>query len=147
MAIVSKSFHISTTLSGFSINFFSVSSFQTKVVDIAQRISKLKWQWAGHIVRRADGHLAGGPTRLRGVVGSRWHRTGHAGNQLGRPMFSSGQQRADNDDDDEVAFLNVNYLFFIFSDKMPLLPCRRFQSYFFLIIELEDSVHGILKYS
>ena len=50
-----------------------------KVVDIAQRISNLKWQWAGHIARRwMDGHhLAGGPTttsRLRGVVGCRWYR-------------------------------------------------------------------------
>ena len=27
--------------------------------------------------------------------GCRWHRTGHAGNQLGKPMFSSGQQQAD----------------------------------------------------
>ena len=45
-----------------------------------------------------DGHLPDGPTtssRLRGVVGCRWHRTGHAGNQLGRPMFSSGQHRAE----------------------------------------------------
>ena len=28
---------------------------RTKVADIARRISKLKWQWAGHIVRRSDG--------------------------------------------------------------------------------------------
>ncbi len=28
---------------------------RTKVSDIAQRISKLKWQWAGHIARRTDG--------------------------------------------------------------------------------------------
>ena len=27
----------------------------TKIVDIALRTSKLKWQWAGHITRRADG--------------------------------------------------------------------------------------------
>ena len=27
----------------------------TKVTDIARRISKLKWQWAGHICRRTDG--------------------------------------------------------------------------------------------
>ncbi|CAH0677679.1 unnamed protein product [Spodoptera exigua] len=27
---------------------------RTKVIDIAQRISKLKWQWAGHICRRTD---------------------------------------------------------------------------------------------
>jgi len=28
---------------------------RTKVIDIALRISKLKWQWAGHISRRTDG--------------------------------------------------------------------------------------------
>ncbi|CAH2237951.1 jg4645 [Pararge aegeria aegeria] len=28
---------------------------RTKVTDIAQRVAKLKWQWAGHIARRADG--------------------------------------------------------------------------------------------
>ena len=27
---------------------------RTKVTDIAERISKLKWQWAGHICRRTD---------------------------------------------------------------------------------------------
>ncbi|CAH2244108.1 jg5119 [Pararge aegeria aegeria] len=28
---------------------------RTRVTDIAQRVAKLKWQWAGHIVRRTDG--------------------------------------------------------------------------------------------
>ncbi|CAH2235482.1 jg8947 [Pararge aegeria aegeria] len=28
---------------------------RTRVTDIAQRVAKLKWQWAGHIVRRKDG--------------------------------------------------------------------------------------------
>jgi hypothetical protein len=28
----------------------------TKVTDIAHRISMLKWQWAGHISRRTDNH-------------------------------------------------------------------------------------------
>ena len=45
-----------------------------------------------------EGHWPGEPmtsSRLRGVVGCRWHRTGYAGNKLGRPLFSSGQQRAD----------------------------------------------------
>ncbi|CAH2269361.1 jg14066 [Pararge aegeria aegeria] len=27
---------------------------RTKVTDIAQRVAKLKWQWAGHIARRTD---------------------------------------------------------------------------------------------
>ncbi|CAH2269962.1 jg9705 [Pararge aegeria aegeria] len=28
---------------------------RTRVTDTAQRVAKLKWQWAGHIVRRKDG--------------------------------------------------------------------------------------------
>ncbi|CAH2216892.1 jg8059 [Pararge aegeria aegeria] len=28
---------------------------RTKVTDIAQRVAKQKWQWAGHIARRTDG--------------------------------------------------------------------------------------------
>ncbi|CAH2217757.1 jg4381 [Pararge aegeria aegeria] len=28
---------------------------RTRVTDIAQKVAKLKWQWAGHIVRRKDG--------------------------------------------------------------------------------------------
>ncbi|CAH2242853.1 jg26487 [Pararge aegeria aegeria] len=28
---------------------------RTRVTDIAQRVAKLKWQWARHIVRRKDG--------------------------------------------------------------------------------------------
>ncbi|CAH2236485.1 jg21245 [Pararge aegeria aegeria] len=28
---------------------------RTRVTDIAQRVAKLKWQWAAHIVRRRDG--------------------------------------------------------------------------------------------
>ena len=28
---------------------------RTKVTDVARRIAKLKWQWAGHIARRTDG--------------------------------------------------------------------------------------------
>ncbi|CAH2267712.1 jg14161 [Pararge aegeria aegeria] len=28
---------------------------RTKVNDIAQRVAKLKWQWAGHIAGRTDG--------------------------------------------------------------------------------------------
>ncbi|CAH2217639.1 jg24 [Pararge aegeria aegeria] len=43
---------------------------RTGVTDIAQRIAKLKWQWAGHIVRRKDGRW--GPKVLK------WQpRTGH----------------------------------------------------------------------
>ncbi|CAH2246337.1 jg2221 [Pararge aegeria aegeria] len=28
---------------------------RTRVTDIAQRVAKLKWQWAGHIAPRTDG--------------------------------------------------------------------------------------------
>ncbi|CAH2210522.1 jg10823 [Pararge aegeria aegeria] len=28
---------------------------RTRFTDIAQRVAKLKWQWAGHIARRTDG--------------------------------------------------------------------------------------------
>ncbi|CAH2241948.1 jg9066 [Pararge aegeria aegeria] len=28
---------------------------RTRVTDLAQRVAKLKWQWAGHIARRTDG--------------------------------------------------------------------------------------------
>ncbi|CAH2243696.1 jg8756 [Pararge aegeria aegeria] len=65
---------------------------RTKVTDIAQRVAKLKWQWAGHIVRRKDGRwgpkvlewqprtgkrsVGRPPTRwiddIKRVAGSRW---------------------------------------------------------------------------
>ena len=67
---------------------------RTKVTDIAHRISKLKWQWAGHISRRTDNRwskralewrprlgkrsVGRPPTRwsddLRRVAGSGWMR-------------------------------------------------------------------------
>ncbi|CAH2260562.1 jg18264 [Pararge aegeria aegeria] len=28
---------------------------RTRVTDIAQRVAKLKWKWAGHIARKTDG--------------------------------------------------------------------------------------------
>ncbi|CAH2236034.1 jg7325 [Pararge aegeria aegeria] len=65
---------------------------RTRVTDITQRVAKLKWQLAGHIVRRRDGRwgpkvlewqprtgkrsVGRPPTRrtddLRRVAGSRW---------------------------------------------------------------------------
>ncbi|CAH2236015.1 jg7307 [Pararge aegeria aegeria] len=49
---------------------------RTRVTDIAQRVAKLKWQWAGHIVRRKDGRW--GPKALE------WQpRTGKR--SVGRP--------------------------------------------------------------
>ncbi|KAI8441762.1 hypothetical protein MSG28_005454 [Choristoneura fumiferana] len=67
---------------------------RTKVTDIARRIAKLKWQWAGHIARRTDGRwgqkvlewrprtgrraVGRPPTRwsddLVKIAGSRWMR-------------------------------------------------------------------------
>ena len=73
-------------------------------------VTDLKMLWASHIVRCSDGRwgkkilewrphmgrrsVRRPPGRLRGVVGCRWHQTGQTGNQLGRPVFSSGQQQA-----------------------------------------------------
>ncbi|CAH2208809.1 jg575 [Pararge aegeria aegeria] len=68
---------------------------RTRVNDIAQRVAKLKWQWAGHIARRTDGRwvlkvlewrprtgkrsVGRPPTRwtddIRRVAGSRWRQT------------------------------------------------------------------------
>ena len=97
---------------------------RTKVVDIAERISKLKCPLplqltnpigSLHIPKigrpigqkdtgvettygKAQHEMATWQMDRRprqGVVECRRHRTGHAGNQLGRPMFSIGQQQAD----------------------------------------------------
>ncbi|CAH2209482.1 jg25745 [Pararge aegeria aegeria] len=60
---------------------------RTRVTDIAQRVAKLKWKWAGHIVWRIDGRwgrkVLESPPRvgrpptswtddIRRVAGSRW---------------------------------------------------------------------------
>ncbi|CAH2237376.1 jg10504 [Pararge aegeria aegeria] len=65
---------------------------RTRVTDIAQRVAKLKWQWAGHIARRTDGRWGlkvlewrprtgkrsvgrpptSGRDDIRRVAGSRW---------------------------------------------------------------------------
>ncbi|CAH2267590.1 jg11879 [Pararge aegeria aegeria] len=39
---------------------------RTRVTDIAQRVAKLKWQWAGYIARWTDD--------IRRVAGSRWRQ-------------------------------------------------------------------------
>ncbi|CAH2229499.1 jg20871 [Pararge aegeria aegeria] len=49
---------------------------RTRVTDIAQRVAKLKWQWAGYIARRTDG--------LWGLYVLEWRpRTGKR--SVGRP--------------------------------------------------------------
>ncbi|CAH2237416.1 jg11271 [Pararge aegeria aegeria] len=94
---------------------------RTRVTDIAQRVAKLMWQWAGHIVRRKDGrwgskvqHLGNGSPELlsaalvdpqRGgqatlsasqvAAGSKWHRTVEFGTPYKRPMSSSGRLSVD----------------------------------------------------
>ncbi|KAJ8706366.1 hypothetical protein PYW08_010992 [Mythimna loreyi] len=97
---------------------------RTKIADIAKRIAKLKWQWAGHIARRTDclwgrkvlewrsrtGRRSVGrpPTRwtddLVRFAGSRWMQDAQDRSlwrRLGRPMSSSGRLSAEmmmNDD-------------------------------------------------
>ncbi|CAH2245334.1 jg4444 [Pararge aegeria aegeria] len=54
-----------------------------RVTDIAQRVAKLKWLWAGHIFRRKDGRwgpkvlerqLTPWTSDIMRVAGSRWTR-------------------------------------------------------------------------
>ncbi|CAH2231720.1 jg14303 [Pararge aegeria aegeria] len=98
---------------------------RTKVTDIAQRISKLKWQWASHVCRRTDGlwgrrvlewrpridkrSVGRPPARwtddLKKVAGCGWMRKAEAvfgGALLERPMFNSGRLLAVDDDDDYI---------------------------------------------
>jgi hypothetical protein len=44
---------------------------RTKVIDIAHRISMLKWQWAGHISRRTDNRWGKRVLELRPRLGKR----------------------------------------------------------------------------
>ncbi|CAH2232298.1 jg21680 [Pararge aegeria aegeria] len=90
---------------------------RTRVTDIAQRVAKLKWQWAGHIVRRKDGRWGpkvlewqprtgkrsvgdpqrGGQTTLGAsqvAAGSKRH-TVEFGTPYKRPMSSSGRLSVD----------------------------------------------------
>ncbi|CAH2232920.1 jg12423 [Pararge aegeria aegeria] len=75
---------------------------RTRVTEIAQRVAKLKWQWAGHIARRTDGRWGlkvlewrprTGKRRwtddIRRVAGS---RSGKRKLPTNRPMSSSGRQ-------------------------------------------------------
>ncbi|CAH2234109.1 jg1188 [Pararge aegeria aegeria] len=89
---------------------------RTKVTDIAQRVAKLKWQWAGHIVRRKDGRwgpkvlewqprtgkrsVGRPPTRWTDdikpvAVGSKRLRIVELGTPYKRPMSSSGRLSVD----------------------------------------------------
>ncbi|CAH2236490.1 jg21250 [Pararge aegeria aegeria] len=44
---------------------------RTKVTDIAQRISKLKWQWAGHVCHRCPGGWGRRVLECRPRIGKR----------------------------------------------------------------------------
>ena len=44
---------------------------RTNVIDIAQRISRLKWQWAGHICRRTDDRWSKRVSEQRPRLGKR----------------------------------------------------------------------------
>ncbi|CAH2243454.1 jg9370 [Pararge aegeria aegeria] len=84
---------------------------RTRVTDIAQRVAKLKWQWAGHIVRRKDGRWGpelvsaalvgpqrGGETTFSAsqvAAGSKRLRTVELGTPYKRPMFRSGRLSVD----------------------------------------------------
>ncbi|CAH2226665.1 jg3174 [Pararge aegeria aegeria] len=86
---------------------------RTRVTDRAQRVAKLKWQWAGHIARRTYGHwglkvlewrprtgkrsVGRPPTRWTsgeslGAAGGKRPRTVDCGSPYKRPMSSSGRQ-------------------------------------------------------
>ncbi|CAH2233772.1 jg11777 [Pararge aegeria aegeria] len=97
------------------ISKYKISTYQSKltasVTNIARLVVKLKWQWAGHIVRRTDGtwrpkvlewqprtgkrSVGRPPTRwtdyIRRVAGSRWIQAAqNRGIPYKRPMSSSG---------------------------------------------------------
>ncbi|CAH2240682.1 jg25706 [Pararge aegeria aegeria] len=86
---------------------------RTRVTDIAQRVAKLKWQWAGHIARRTDGRWGlkvlewrprtgkrsvGRPqtrwtakiSESLGAAGGKRPRTVDCGTPYKRPMSNSG---------------------------------------------------------
>ncbi|CAH2243649.1 jg26124 [Pararge aegeria aegeria] len=44
---------------------------RTRVTDIAQRVAKLKWKWAGHIARRTDGRWGSKVLEWRPRTGKR----------------------------------------------------------------------------
>ncbi|CAH2216181.1 jg23173 [Pararge aegeria aegeria] len=91
---------------------------RTRVTDIAQRVAKLKWQWAGHIVRRRGGrwghkvlewqprtgkrNVGRPPTRwtddirrAQVAAGSKRHKTVEFGTSYKRPLSSSGRLSID----------------------------------------------------
>ncbi|CAH2234711.1 jg4697 [Pararge aegeria aegeria] len=91
---------------------------RTRVSDIAQRVAKLKWQWAGHIVRRGmdvgfprcsngspvlvnaalvdprrDGRTKLGASQV--AAGLKRHKTVEFGTPYKRPVSSSGRLSVD----------------------------------------------------
>ncbi|CAH2268878.1 jg21149 [Pararge aegeria aegeria] len=100
---------------------------RTTVTDIAQRVAKLKWQWAGHIVQSKDGRWGpkvlewqprtgkrsddpqrGGQTTLSAsqvAAGSKRHRTVEFGTPYKRPMSGSGRLSVD-----EIMMMKMIYV-------------------------------------
>ncbi|CAH2244235.1 jg20179 [Pararge aegeria aegeria] len=81
----------------------------TRVTDIAQRVAKLKWQWAGHIARRTDGRWGpkadrswSNPNEVdRRHQARRWEPLDTSGTKpWRRPMSSSGRLSGYDDDDE-----------------------------------------------
>ncbi|CAH2255374.1 jg15420 [Pararge aegeria aegeria] len=77
---------------------------RTRVTDIAQRVAKLKCQWAGHIVRRKDGRwglkVVGAGILVSAALidprqGEQRHRTVEFGTPYKRPMSSCGRLSVD----------------------------------------------------
>ncbi|CAH2233311.1 jg6233 [Pararge aegeria aegeria] len=87
---------------------------ELRFTDIAQRVAKLKWQWAGHIARSTNGRWGlkvlewrprtgtrsvGRPQRggqmtsgeSLGAAGGKWSRTVDSGTPYKRPLSSSGR--------------------------------------------------------
>ncbi|CAH2259291.1 jg10036 [Pararge aegeria aegeria] len=105
---------------------------RTRVNDIAQRVAKLKWKWAGHIARRTDGRgvprcwngdpaqvnavlvgpQRGGQTTSNeslGAAGNKRPRTVDFGTLYKRPMSSSALQSV------EVMMMMMIFASIIFS--------------------------------
>ncbi|CAG9093806.1 unnamed protein product [Plutella xylostella] len=59
---------------------------KTRVDDVGSRITRLKWRWAGHLVRRDDGRWTGAVT----VVAKNWQTRNR---QTASPMIEDGSRR------------------------------------------------------
>ncbi|CAH2235239.1 jg10491 [Pararge aegeria aegeria] len=68
--------------------------FRRRTTDIAQRVAKLKWQWAGLVVRRKDGRWSQGG----GMAALNWNaksRSGTSVNQKPRPKHRTRPENSE----------------------------------------------------